>query len=63
MTDDDAAHGEEPYVLWGDGERFDVTRNEASSARAWGQRRQGRDSGAPAGRNGTMEARGVTIQV
>ena len=25
---DDAAHGEEVYALWGDGEKFDATRHE-----------------------------------
>ncbi|XP_078154648.1 ammonium transporter 2 member 1-like isoform X2 [Carex rostrata] len=28
MTGDDAAHGEEAYALWGDGEKFDATRHE-----------------------------------
>lgn len=53
MIGDDAAHGEEAYALWGDGERFDATRHaplfladEAMQARQ------------PAG-----GARGVTIQL
>jgi ammonium transporter, Amt family len=28
MIGDDAAHGEEAYALWGDGEKFDATRHE-----------------------------------
>lgn len=28
MIGDDAAHGEEAYALWGDGEKFDVMRHE-----------------------------------
>ena len=57
---DDAAHGEEAYALWGDGERFDVTRNEAARTGGWS--------------NGVLEetvdhlvagmgVRGVTIQL
>jgi ammonium transporter, Amt family len=30
MIGDDAAHGEEAYALWGDCERFDVTRQETT---------------------------------
>uniref|UniRef100_A0A0D3G6Q0 Ammonium transporter AmtB-like domain-containing protein n=1 Tax=Oryza barthii TaxID=65489 RepID=A0A0D3G6Q0_9ORYZ len=59
---DDAAHGEEAYALWvwGDGEKFDVTRPETTRTGGAGS----------AGREDTMEqrltnmgARGVTIQL
>ena len=60
MIGDDAAHGEEAYALWGDGEKFDVTRPDTT--------RTGGASGAP--REDTVEqrltsmgARGVTIQL
>lgn len=33
---DDAAHGEEAYALWGDGERFDVMRHEVARGGTWG---------------------------
>ncbi|KAG2592688.1 hypothetical protein PVAP13_5NG573200 [Panicum virgatum] len=57
---DDAAHGEEVYALWGDGERFDVTRNEAARTGGWsnGVREETVDH-LVAG----MGARGVTIQL
>ena len=57
---DDAAHGEEAYALWGDGERFDVTRNEAARTGGWsnGVREETVDH-LVAG----MGARGVTIQL
>ncbi|CAD6236090.1 unnamed protein product [Miscanthus lutarioriparius] len=60
MIGDDAAHGEEAYALWGDHEKFDVTRPVTT--------RIGGASGAP--REDTVEqrltsmaARGVTIQL
>ena len=60
MIGDDAAHGEEAYALWGDGEKFDITRPETT--------RTGGASGAA--REDTVEqrltsmgARGVTIQL
>ncbi|KAF8775421.1 hypothetical protein HU200_004843 [Digitaria exilis] len=59
MIGDDAAHGEEAYALWGDGEKFDLTRPETTRTGASG-----------AGREDTVEqrltsmgARGVTIQL
>ena len=60
MIGDDAAHGEEAYALWGDGERFDVTRNEAARTGGWsnGVREETVDH-LVAG----MGARGVTIQL
>jgi Amt family ammonium transporter len=57
---DDAAHGEEAYALWGDGERFDATRNETARAGAWanGVREETVDH-----QLAVMGARGVTIQL
>ncbi|KAG8085891.1 hypothetical protein GUJ93_ZPchr0010g10000 [Zizania palustris] len=53
---DDAAHGEEAYALWGDGEKFDATRHDLS--------RGGGERDGPAGeRLSAMGARGVTIQL
>ncbi|KAL5229304.1 hypothetical protein ABZP36_017569 [Zizania latifolia] len=59
MIGDDAVHGEEAYALWGDGEKFDITRPETT-----------RTGGAAGAREDTMEqrltnmgARGVTIQL
>ena len=61
MIGDDAAHGEEAYALWGDGEKFDVTRPDTT--------RTGSASGGAARedtvaqRLTSMGARGVTIQL
>ncbi|TVU02367.1 hypothetical protein EJB05_52152, partial [Eragrostis curvula] len=57
---DDAAHGEEAYALWGDGERFDVKRPEAARPRPWSN--GAREETADHGLAGTG-ARGVTIQL
>ncbi|TVU02369.1 hypothetical protein EJB05_52154, partial [Eragrostis curvula] len=60
MIGDDAAHGEEAYALWGDGEKFDIMRPETTRTGA----------AAGAAREDTVEqrltsmgARGVTIQL
>ncbi|XP_073009351.1 ammonium transporter 2 member 2 [Typha latifolia] len=56
MIGDDAAHGEEAYALWGDGEKFDATRHETIvSATATEDTVQQRLT--------NMGARGVTIQL
>jgi ammonium transporter, Amt family len=60
MIGDDAAHGEEAYALWGDGEKYDLTRPETT--------RTGAAAGAARGdtveqRLTSMGARGVTIQL
>ena len=57
---DDAAHGEEAYALWGDGERFDVTRNEAARIGGWSN---GVLEETVDHRLAGMGARGVTIQL
>uniref|UniRef100_J3M809 Ammonium transporter n=1 Tax=Oryza brachyantha TaxID=4533 RepID=J3M809_ORYBR len=56
MIGDDAAHGEEAYALWGDGEKFDATRHDLSRGGA-GER------DGPAGELAGLGARGVTIQL
>ncbi|XP_044973064.1 ammonium transporter 2 member 3 [Hordeum vulgare subsp. vulgare] len=53
---DDAAHGEEAYALWGDGERFDVSRRAAARATEVGD--QSVDQ-----RLAAMGARGITVQL
>ncbi|KAF6985141.1 hypothetical protein CFC21_003037 [Triticum aestivum] len=58
MIGDDAAHGEEAYALWGDGEKFDATRHDVSRG-AGGEREMGTAEQRLAG----MGARGVTIQL
>uniref|UniRef100_A0A0E0PNR2 Ammonium transporter n=1 Tax=Oryza rufipogon TaxID=4529 RepID=A0A0E0PNR2_ORYRU len=58
MIGDDAAHGEEAYALWGDGEKFDATRHDLSRGGGGG------DRDGPAGeRLSVLGARGVTIQL
>jgi ammonium transporter, Amt family len=47
MIGDDAAHGEEAYALWGDGEKYDLTRPETTRTGA----------AAGAAREGTVEQR------
>ncbi|KAM0863010.1 hypothetical protein ACQ4PT_044880 [Festuca glaucescens] len=59
MIGDDAAHGEEAYALWGDGEKFDATRHDVSRGGAGGEREMGTAEQRLAG----MGARGVTIQL
>jgi ammonium transporter, Amt family len=49
---DDAAHGEEAYAPWGDGERFDVNHQEGARTRV---REETADHG--------LGARGITIQL
>uniref|UniRef100_A0A0D9V7F1 Ammonium transporter n=1 Tax=Leersia perrieri TaxID=77586 RepID=A0A0D9V7F1_9ORYZ len=62
---DDAAHGEEAYALWGDGERFDVTRHEAARGGVGGGGAWGASvvDEAMDHRLAGMGARGVTIQL
>ena len=61
MIGDDAAHGEEAYALWGDGEKFDATRHDLS-ARVGGGGMMDREGSADQRMSG-MGARGVTIQL
>ena len=56
---DDAAHGEEAYALWGDGEKFDATRHDVSRVGGGGMEREGSVEQRLSG----MGARGVTIQL
>ncbi|XP_062231631.1 ammonium transporter 2 member 1 isoform X1 [Phragmites australis] len=58
MIGDDAAHGEEAYALWGDGEKFDATRHDTARV-GGGMEREGSAEQQLAG----MGARGVTIQL
>ncbi|KAF3789119.1 Ammonium transporter 2 [Nymphaea thermarum] len=51
---DDAVHGEEAYALWGDGERFDVTRHETC---------EDEERPVRAANVAINGARGVTIQL
>ncbi|KAM0891433.1 hypothetical protein ACQ4PT_026414 [Festuca glaucescens] len=53
---DDAAHGEEAYALWGDGERFDVSRRAAARSNVVGDQTVDQ-------RLAAMGARGVTVQL
>ena len=53
---DDAAHGEEAHALWGDGERFDVSRRAATKANVVGDQTVDQ-------RLAAMGARGVTVQL
>lgn len=58
MIGDDAAHGEEAYALWGDGERYDAMRQEMPAAAG------GRDEAMHMRSMGEFNgARGVTIQL
>ncbi|KAJ4819862.1 Ammonium transporter [Rhynchospora pubera] len=56
MIGDDAAHGEEAYALWGDGEKFDVMRHETIPHAS-----RGNDDVQVQLNN--IAARGVTIQL
>lgn len=56
MIGDDAAHGEEAYALWGDGEKFDVMRHETIPHAS-----RGNDDVQQQLNN--IAARGVTIQL
>ncbi|RLM93924.1 ammonium transporter 2 member 2 [Panicum miliaceum] len=60
MIGDDAAHGEEAYALWGDGEKFDLTRPETT--RTGGASSAAREDTVEQ-RLTSMGARGVTIQL
>ncbi|XP_074581488.1 ammonium transporter 2 member 1-like [Curcuma longa] len=58
MIGDDAAHGEEAYALWGDGERYDATRQDMPGPAG------GRDEAMRMRSMGEFNgARGVTIQL
>ncbi|XP_062112196.1 ammonium transporter 3 member 1-like [Humulus lupulus] len=46
LIGDDAVHGEEAYALWGDGEKYDVTRHEVYYSDDTSQPRQYPSSGA-----------------
>uniref|UniRef100_A0A0D3ER67 Ammonium transporter AmtB-like domain-containing protein n=3 Tax=Oryza TaxID=4527 RepID=A0A0D3ER67_9ORYZ len=54
MIGDDAAHGEEAYALWGDGEKFNATQHDLSRGGGGG------DRDGPE-RLSILGARGVTI--
>ncbi|KAJ3669031.1 hypothetical protein LUZ60_010981 [Juncus effusus] len=58
MIGDDAAHGEEAYALWGDGEKFDVTRHETIVNNGHGPANESMHQHLA-----NMGARGVTIQL
>jgi ammonium transporter, Amt family len=60
MIGDDAAHGEEAYALWGDGERFDAARHDTTRNGGGVEMREG---SAEQRLSGGMGARGVTIQL
>ena len=62
MIGDDAAHGEEAYALWGDGEKFDATRHDVSRGGGGGGVGD-REMGTAEQRLAGMGARGVTIQL
>ncbi|CAN6327912.1 unnamed protein product [Urochloa humidicola] len=62
MIGDDAAHGEEAYALWGDGEKFDATRHDAGRVGGGGGGMMERE-GSVEQRLSGMGARGVTIQL
>jgi len=62
MIGDDAAHGEEAYALWGDGEKFDATRHHDAARGGGGGGMMDRDGSADQRMSG-MGARGVTIQL
>lgn len=53
---DDAAHGEEAYALWGDGERYDPAKHGNWNGSVFAEQ-----STPPAYGNGLAAARGVTI--
>ncbi|KAJ1686686.1 hypothetical protein LUZ63_018076 [Rhynchospora breviuscula] len=57
MIGDDAAHGEEAYALWGDGDKFDATRHETIVTNTGG------DEDNVQRQLNVMGARGVTIQL
>lgn len=58
MIGDDAAHGEEAYALWGDGEKYDPTKHGN-----WNGSLFTEQTAPPGYFNGTAAARGVTINL
>jgi Amt family ammonium transporter len=62
MIGDDAAHGEEAYALWGDGEKFDAARHDAARVGGGGGGME-REGSAEQRLSGFGAARGVTIQL